>query len=71
VSQIAALIFLAGVGRQLNVVDRVVAARIGAVEADVVEHEELGFRANIDGVAEAGRLDVSLGATAVERGSRV
>jgi hypothetical protein len=62
VAQVAAFIFLAGVGRQLDIVDREARAGIAVLEAHVVEHEELGFGPTIDGVADAGGLEVGFGA---------
>ena len=62
VAHVAAFIFAAGVARQLDVVELVIAGRIAVLEPDVVEHEELGLGADIDGVADAGRLDIGLGA---------
>ena len=35
-----------------------------------VEHEELGFRTEVGGIAQAGGLQVSFGALGHERGSR-
>jgi hypothetical protein len=41
-------------------------------KAHVVEHEEFGFGADIDGVADAGRLEIGFGALlGGERGSRL
>ncbi|EAT07975.1 hypothetical protein SKA58_08424 [Sphingomonas sp. SKA58] len=57
VAQIAAFIFLAGVGRQFDVVDLEIALRVIIFETHIVEHEEFGFRPDIDRVAEPGRLD--------------
>ena len=62
VGEVAALIFAAGVGRQLDVVDLEAASGVAVLEADVVEHEEFGFGADEDGVADAGRLEIGLGA---------
>ena len=55
VAEVAAVVFAAGVGRQLDVVDLEARAGVAVLEADVVEHEELGFGADVDGVADAGR----------------
>ena len=62
VAEIAVLIFGGGVGRQLDVVDGEAGGGIAVLEADVVEHEEFGLGADIDGVADAGRLEIGLGA---------
>ena len=62
VRQIAALIFLAGVGRQLDVVDGIARTGIAILEPDIVEHEEFGFHADVDRVAQAGALDEGFGA---------
>src|SRR3546814_10213733 len=35
---------------------------VAGFETDIVEHEEFGFGADIDGVADAGRGDIGLGA---------
>jgi hypothetical protein len=56
VAEVAAFIFATGVGRQLDVVDLEEAPLYAVLEAHVVEHEELGFGADIDGVADAGDL---------------
>ena len=42
-------------------VDKVVARMLIAIEADAVENEELGLRAEVGGVADAGGLQVRLG----------
>ena len=62
VAEIAVLIFGGGVGRQLDVVDAEAASVVAVLEADVVEHEEFGLGPDIDGVADAGRLEIGLGA---------
>ena len=54
VALVAAVIFAAGVGRQFDVVDLEIAGRVAVLEADIVEHEEFGFRPDEDGVADAG-----------------
>ena len=40
----------------------IAAGGVAVLEADVVEHEELGLGADEDGVADAGRLEIGLGA---------
>ena len=40
----------------------IAAGVVAVLEADVVEHEELGFRADEDGVADAGLLEIGFGA---------
>ena len=62
VAHVAVVIFLCGVGRQFDIVDREARTGIAVFEANVVEHEELGFGADIDRVAEAGRLEIGFGA---------
>ena len=62
VAEVAALILAAGVGRQLDVVELEARGVVAVLEADVVEHEEFGLGADIDGVADAGRLEIGLGA---------
>src|SRR5690606_26559814 len=69
VGKVAALELGAGVGRQFDVVDLVARAGIAVLEADVVEHEELGLGADVDRVADAGRLEIGLGA--LRGGARV
>ena len=54
VGEVAAVIFALGVGRQLDVVDLEAAGVVAVLEADVVEHEEFGFGADEDRVADAG-----------------
>jgi hypothetical protein len=54
VAEIADLIFAARIGRQLDVVDAEIGSIVAVLEADVVEHEEFGLRADEDGVADAG-----------------
>ena len=62
VAEVAHLVVGAGVGRQLGAVE----AESGIVgldgEADVVEDEELRLRAEHDAVADAGLLEIGLGA---------
>ena len=60
VAHIAAFILFGRIARQFDIVELVIARRIGVLEADVVEHEEFGFRADIDGVADAERLEIGL-----------
>jgi hypothetical protein len=62
VAHVAAFIFAAAVGRQLDVVDPEGAGRIAILEADVVEHEEFGLRADEDGIADPGLLQIGFGA---------
>ncbi len=62
VRKVAAVIFAAGVGRQLDVVDAEAARVVIVLEADVVEHEELGFGPDVDGVARAAGLEIGFGA---------
>ena len=62
VAEVAAVIFAAGVGRQLDVVDAETAGVVSVLEADVVEHEEFGFGPDIDGVAGAAGLEIGFGA---------
>jgi hypothetical protein len=59
---VAAFVFAVRVGRQLDIVDPEAVAGVIVIEADVVEDEEFRFRADKDGVAEAARLDIGLGA---------
>ncbi len=61
VGKVAAIIFAVGVGRQLDVVDPEATGVVGVFEADVVEHEEFGFGADINGVADSGLLQIGLG----------
>ena len=61
VAHVAAFIMLAGVERQLAVVERIARVVGVCVPADVVEHEELGFRAEEGGVAHAGGFQEVLG----------
>jgi hypothetical protein len=62
VGEVAAVIFAHRVGRQLDVVELEARGIVAVLEADVVEHEEFGFRADIDGVADAAGLDEGFGA---------
>ena len=62
VGEVADLIFAAGIGRKLDVVDPEVGAVVAVLEADVVEHEEFGLGPDEDGVADAGALQIILGA---------
>ncbi len=57
VTHIAAVIFRAAVGGQFDIVQLVEAGIVGVVEFDAVEHEEFRFRADIDGVTKARRLE--------------
>ena len=60
VSHIPAFVFSVGIGREFDRVDlKTCVVRFGGV-FDVVEYEELGFRAKIDGVAHALRLHHAL-----------
>jgi hypothetical protein len=60
-AEIATLIVGVGVDGELDRVE-LEAGVVGRGRIlDVIEHEELGFRAEIDGVADAGALGVSLG----------
>ena len=61
VAEVAALVGGVGVGRQLDRVDLEPGVVGLGGEAHVVEHEELGLRAEEDGVADAGRLEIGLG----------
>ena len=61
VAEIAALVGGVGIGRQFDRVDLEAGVVGVGLEADVVEHEELGFRTEEDGVADAGRLQIGLG----------
>ncbi len=61
VAAVAALLDASGVPRALDGVDVVVRLVLVRVEAHVVEHVELGLGAEVDGVGEAGRLEVRLG----------
>ncbi len=60
--QIAAFVRSPGVGRQFDIVDFESRLVIAGFELHIVEHEKLGFRADIDGVANAGRFEIRLGA---------
>jgi hypothetical protein len=62
VAEVAALVVGVVVGRQFGRVE-LEAGVVGGclVIAHVVEHEELGFGAEIDGVADAGRLQIGFG----------
>ena len=62
VGEVAAFIFAARIARQLDIVEAVGGGVIIVLEADVVEHEELGLGADEDGVADAGRLEIGFGA---------
>ena len=61
-AHVAAVIFGAAVGRQLDIVELVVRRVVAVFEAHVVEHEEFGFGADIDGVADAGGFEIGFGA---------
>ncbi len=62
VGEVPAFIFACRIGRQLDVVDAEGRDVVAVLEADVVEHEELGFGADIDGVADARGLEIGFGA---------
>src|SRR3546814_17811808 len=62
VAKVSALIGAAGVGRQLDIVQLEARLVIAGFETDIVEHEEFGFGADIDGVTDPRRPDISLGA---------
>jgi hypothetical protein len=55
------LLIAAGVPLTLDTVDEVVAAVLSLVEANIVQDEELQFRADVDGVRDLRLLDVLLG----------
>ena len=61
VAEIAHLVFGAGIGRQLGRVELVAHVVGVGVEAHIVEHEELRFRAHEHGVGGLGLLDIGLG----------
>ena len=60
-AEIAAFIGGVGVRRQFDRIEREAGVVRVSLEADIVEHEELGLGAKVDGVADAGRLEVGLG----------
>jgi hypothetical protein len=60
VAEVTNVIFAARVGRQLDIVDAIIGAVVAVLEADVVEHEEFGLGADIDGVADTGGLEIGL-----------
>jgi hypothetical protein len=62
VGEVADIIFAAGIGRQLDVVDLEVARIVAVLEPNVVEHEEFRLRADEYGVADAGGAEIRLGA---------
>ena len=62
VAHVAAVIVAAAVGRQLDIVDPERGRTVAVLEADVVEHEEFGFRPDEDGVADAGLAEIGFGA---------
>ena len=62
VAHIAGFIFRAAVGRQFDIVDLVVRRVVAVFETHIVEHEEFGFRTNIDGVANACGLQIGFSA---------
>src|SRR5712692_11990488 len=55
------LAVLAAIPDALGRLDKVVAGVLVGVEADAVEDEELGLRAKVGGVADAGGLQIGLG----------
>src|SRR3546814_18174530 len=61
-AQFAACGLAAGVGRQFDIVELVRSRVVAQLELDIVEHEEFGFRADIGGIADAGRLQIGFGA---------
>ena len=62
VPHIADIIFPARIGRQFDIVDFIIAAVVTGFEPHIVEHEEFGFRADIDGVAHAAVFHEGFGA---------
>ena len=62
VAHIAAFIFLAGIGRKFDIVDRITRASIAVFETHIVEHEEFRFRPDIDRIADPSRLQIGFSA---------
>jgi len=61
VAEVSALVLRVGIGGELDRIDNDAGVvRLGG-ESDVVEDEELGFRAEDARVADAGRLEIGLG----------
>ena len=62
VAHVATFVNLAGIARQFDVVEMVEAFAIAEAEADIVENEEFSFGADVDGVTDAGRLEIGFAA---------
>ena len=69
VGHVALLILAAAVGRQFDIVEVEEAFVVTQAETHIVEHEELGFRADIDGIADATGLQI--GFAALGGGARI
>ena len=61
VAHVAAFVFLGRVARHFDIVDLEARTGVAVEEAHVVEHEEFGFDADIDGIAQAGGLQIGFG----------